>query len=113
MEKRVFGQKINYIRKSQKITSEQLAEMCDVNAGHIRQIESGIRLPSLSVFIEICNSLKISPEYLLENELREYKQYDSAYKKIIEKMDKLSPQQLDLLDSLYQSKGLERIEKLC
>ncbi|WP_081640346.1 helix-turn-helix transcriptional regulator [Eubacterium sp. 14-2] len=49
MEKRVFGQKINYIRKSQKITSEQLAEMCDVNAGHIRQIESGIRLPSLSV----------------------------------------------------------------
>lgn len=100
MEKRVFGQKINYIRKSQKITSEQLAEMCDVNAGHIRQIESGIRLPSLSVFIESCNSLKISPEYLLENELREYKQYDSVYKKIIEKMDKLSPQQLDLLDSL-------------
>ncbi|MCI8484498.1 MAG: helix-turn-helix transcriptional regulator [Lachnospiraceae bacterium] len=103
MEKRVFGQRINYIRKSQKITSEQLAEMCDVNAGHIRQIESGIRLPSLNVFIEICNSLKISPEYLLENELKECKQYDSAYGKIIEKMDKLSPQQLDLLDSLLET----------
>ena len=107
MEKRVFGQRINYIRKSQKITSEQLAEICGVNAGHIRQIEAGMRLPSLNLFIEICNGLQVSPEYLLASELKEYNQYDDRYDKIKEKLDKLSPQEVELLDSLLDTYVLE------
>lgn len=103
MENRVFGQKINEIRKSKRITSERLAEMCDVNAGHIRQIEAGIRLPSLKLFICICNSLKVSPEYLLSQDLNEYEKFDSGYEKIFLKLNKFSPQQLEMLDCLLDA----------
>lgn len=103
MEKRVFGQKINFIRKSKKITSEQLAEMCDVNAGHIRQVEAGLRSPSLELLVDICNSLNVSPEYLLSQDLYQLEDYDGSYNKIIKKLNKLSPQQLDILDYLLEA----------
>lgn len=103
MEKRVFGQKINYIRKSKKITSEQLAEMCDVNAGHIRQVEAGLRSPSLKLLVDICNNLNVSPEYLLSQDLNEYENYDSGYEKIILKLNKFTPQQLEMLDCLLDT----------
>ena len=41
MERRLLGKRINQIRKERGLTSEALSEICDVNAGHIRQIESG------------------------------------------------------------------------
>lgn len=100
MEKRVFGQKINYIRKLRKITSEKLAETCNVNPGHIRQIESGARLPSIQLLVAICNSLKVSPEYLLSHELPELNEYDHKFDDIVEKLNKLSPEQLNTLDCL-------------
>lgn len=56
MERRLLGKRINQIRKERGLTSEALSEICDVNAGHIRQIESGIRLPSLPLFIRICQA---------------------------------------------------------
>ena len=62
MENRVLGQKIAGLRKSKKITSEKLAYMCSVYPGHIRQIESGVRLPSLKLFVDICNALQVSPD---------------------------------------------------
>ena len=34
-----------------------------------RQIESGMKIPSLPVFVDICNALRISPDFLLRDEL--------------------------------------------
>lgn len=36
-----LGKRINQLRKSKGLTSEQLSELCGVNAVHIRRIESG------------------------------------------------------------------------
>ena len=47
MERRLLGKRINQIRKERGLTSEALSEICDVNAGHIRQIESGIKSASV------------------------------------------------------------------
>ena len=41
MERRLLGKRINQIRKERGLTSEALSEICDVNAGHIRQIDQG------------------------------------------------------------------------
>lgn len=60
MERRLLGKRINQIRKERGLTSEALSEICDVNAGHIRQIESGIRLPSLPLFIQNMSGIKNS-----------------------------------------------------
>ena len=41
MDKITFGGRINIARKEQEITGEKLAELCNINATYLRQIESG------------------------------------------------------------------------
>lgn len=77
MDKKALGKRINMTRKSRGLTSERLSELCEVNATYIRQIEAGTKVPSLPVFVDICNALEISPTYLLtdmlgKNEMSEF-----------------------------------------
>lgn len=69
MEKKNLGRRINTVRKDRGLTSERLSELCHINATYLRQIEGGAKTPSLPVFIDICNSLEVSPDYLLRDEL--------------------------------------------
>ena len=71
MEKYGLGKRINTVRKDRSLTADRLSEMCSINATYLRQIESGAKMPSLPVFIDICRALKISPDYLLQDELTE------------------------------------------
>jgi len=69
VDKQDFGRKLNALRREKQISSERLSEMCGVNAVFIRQIENATRLPSLPVFVRICNSLQVSPSYFLADSL--------------------------------------------
>ena len=71
MEKKTYGQRINEVRKDRGITAEKLSETCNINAVYVRQIESGTKTPSLPVFIDLCNALKVSPDYILQDVLVE------------------------------------------
>ncbi len=71
MERKGLGKRINEARKDRGFTADKLSELCNINATYLRQIEGGVKMPSLSVFIDICNALKISPDYLLQDELGE------------------------------------------
>ena len=53
MEKNGLGKRINAVRKDQGLTADRLSEMCNINATYLRQIEGGVKMPSLSVFIDI------------------------------------------------------------
>ena len=101
MDRRCLGQKINSARKDMGITSEKLAEICDINATYLRQIESGTKVPSMKVFLSICNALKVSPTYLLQ---------DSLVNPECSEMDDLlylwkvaSPKQIKLFTSMVRS----------
>lgn len=48
-----LGQRIREQRKKHRLTSEQLGELCDVGAVHIRKIESGAKVPSLNLFLKL------------------------------------------------------------
>lgn len=69
MEKNRLGKRINAVRKDRGFTADRLSELCHINATYLRQIEGGAKMPSLPVFIDICRALKISPDYLLQDEL--------------------------------------------
>lgn len=71
MERKGLGRRINEVRKERGLTAEKLSEICSINATYLRQIEGGKKIPSLPVFIDICNALKISPDYLLRDVLAE------------------------------------------
>lgn len=71
MEEKGLGRRINMVRKDRGYTADRLSELCNINATYLRQIEGGAKVPSLPVFINICNALRISPDYLLRDELKE------------------------------------------
>lgn len=65
MDSKGLGKRIKIARKEKKMTGERLAELCNLNATYLRQIESGFKVPSLPVFVTICEELHVSPGYLL------------------------------------------------
>ena len=67
MEEKGLGRRINMARKDRGFTADRLSELCNINATYLRQIEGGTKVPSLPVLINICNALKISPDYLLRD----------------------------------------------
>lgn len=69
MDEKGLGKRINMARKDRGYTADRLSELCSINATYLRQIEGGTKVPSLPVFINICNALKISPDYLLRDSL--------------------------------------------
>ena len=93
MDRIAFGKRLNAIRREQQISSEQLSELCDINAVFIRQIEHAARLCSLPVFVRLCNRLKVSPNLLLSDSL--IWNEDDKIDALSNRLRGLSPRQLD------------------
>ena len=66
-----LGKRMNAVRKDRQFTADALSEICGVDPVYIRMIESGARTPSMSMFIKVCNTLRVSPSYLLSESLDE------------------------------------------
>lgn len=69
MDKVTFGRNLYRVRRERKMTSQQLAEQIGISPAYLRQIESGVRAPSITVLIDICNALCVSPDFLLSGDL--------------------------------------------
>ena len=54
MNKKAFGSRLRQARKDRGLTSEKLSELCNINATYLRQIEGGTKIPSLPVFVSLC-----------------------------------------------------------
>lgn len=60
-----IGIRIRDVRKTKKMTQEQLAEAAGVGVTHISHIETGNSVPSLQVMVDIINALGCSADELL------------------------------------------------
>ena len=60
-----LGKRIKEKRISEKLTQEQLGEMCELSAAHIGHIERGTRILSVDVLFRIAQVLNVSVDYLL------------------------------------------------
>ena len=67
MDKLTMGDRIKEARKKNGLTQEQLAERLDVSVEFVGQIERGLKLPSMQVFIKIIEALNVSADYLLRD----------------------------------------------
>ncbi|MCG8542336.1 MAG: helix-turn-helix domain-containing protein [Clostridia bacterium] len=95
MNKVMFGKRIKEIRKLKNITSNKLAELCEIEPSFVRQIESAAKYPSIPVFVRLCNALGISPEYLLKDSLDEIDEPDNL-KSLYNKIKGLTPNEIEL-----------------
>ena len=60
-----LGKRIKEKRISEKLTQEQLGEICELSAAHIGHIERGTRILSVEVLFRIAQVLNVSVDYLL------------------------------------------------
>lgn len=74
-----IGMRIRTVRKSRKMTQEQLAEAVGVGVTHISHIETGNSIPSLKVMIDIINVLKCSADELLCIEINAARPLSSSW----------------------------------
>jgi len=94
MDNAAFGKRLNAARKERRITYEQLSSLCDLNSSvFVRQIGCASRLPSLPVFVTLCNKLGVSPNYLLADSLN--LDEDDKLRQIEERLRELSPRQFE------------------
>ena len=96
-----IGDRIKEVRKKNGLTQEQLAERLDVSVEFVGQIERGLKLPSMQVFIKIVEVLKVSADYLLRDSVSTGQLFgDNA---IGRKIDKLKPKQRIALEALIDT----------
>lgn len=63
--KRLFGDKVQALRKEKGITQERLAELIEKSVEHVSYIERGERAPSFETILYIAEALEVSVPFLM------------------------------------------------
>ena len=90
-----IGDRLREARLEKRLTQENLADLCETAQGGIRHYEKSRRIPSIEMLVRLCNALKATPDYLLQDELS-FNPYEEK-SEIFSTIDKLTPKQLDFL----------------
>ena len=90
MNQAAIGARIREARLKKKLTQEQLAEKADIGFYYMGEIERGVKLPSLTVFIQIVEALGVTADSLLKDELTASPEFNNE---LTAKMEKLTPKQ--------------------
>jgi len=105
MERAALGKMLKVARKRKGYTQECLAEKADIGLMYYGEIERGIKMPSMNVFIRLIEALEVSADYVLQNEVSSGKEY--VFDELTAKLDKLTPQQRktasDILDAYIRN----------
>ena len=101
MDKLTMGDRIKEARKKKGLTQERLAEALDISVEFVSQIERGLRLPSMQVFIRLIEVLNVSADYILRDSVCTGQLFgDNA---IGRKIDRLNPKQKVALEALIDT----------
>ena len=91
LERAALGKRIRESRISKGYTQQDLADRAEIGVVYISEIERGIKMPSLNIFIKIVDALDVSADYVLRDELPSGKEYICT--EITEKLLVLTPNQ--------------------
>ena len=69
------GRRIQYIRKSRKITQADLSAICGCTSNHLSAIENGVNKPSIELIMKISVVLEESVDYFLMDAPHAYLTY--------------------------------------
>lgn len=64
-----MGQRVKKRRQSLKMKQTELAKKLGISNNHLSSIETGKQKPSLEIFIQICEELRVTPDYLLQGNM--------------------------------------------
>lgn len=105
MDKVELGIKLREARNKAGYTQEQLAEKADIGVMYLGEIERGVKMPSMKIFIKLVEALDVSADYILRNELPSGKEF--VLDEITERLADLTPKQrkaaVDILDAYIKN----------
>lgn len=105
MDNNTLGKRIREARIKKQYTQQQLAELAGIGQMYLGEIERGTKMPSLKSFSKIIETLDISADYVLRDELSSGERY--IYDEITQKLKGLSPKQRkaasDILDAYIRN----------
>ena len=105
MDKAELGKKLREARNKAGLMQEALAEKADIGIMYLGEIERGVKMPSLRIFIQIIEVLGISADYVLRDEVSSGKDY--VLNEVTEKIAELTPQQrkgaVEILDAYIRT----------
>ncbi|MEA4882519.1 MAG: helix-turn-helix transcriptional regulator [Clostridia bacterium] len=88
----VIGARIREARKSRRMSQNHLAEMCNVNASYVGQIERGERRPSLRTLAALATALGTDASSLL---LAPKGPRDLALQRLVDAVSNCPPEVID------------------
>ena len=96
-----FGNRLRTARKDRGLTLEQLAVACSTSETVLRNYEKARKSPNVEMLLRICEALKVSPDYLLQDELS-FNPYEDKTE-LIKAVGCLSPASMDQLRAFLMS----------
>ncbi len=105
MDRIEIGRKIREARLKKGFTQQTLAEVAGIGEMYVSQLERGMKMPSLNLFMKIITALDISADYVLRDELPTGK--DFVYDEVTQMMEDLTPKQrkaaIDILEAYIRN----------
>ena len=101
MERAALGKRIRESRVKKGYTQKNLADRAEIGIVYLSEIERGIKMPSLTIFIKIVNALEVSADYVLRDELPSAKEYICM--EITEKLLILTPGQRKIASDILNA----------
>ena len=105
MDKVELGLKLRAARTDVGLTQEQLAEKANIGVMYLGEIERGIKMPSMKVFIKLVEALNVSADYILRDELPSGKPFvlDEITQKLVDLTPKQRKAAVDILDAYLKN----------
>ena len=101
VDKLTMGDRIRDSRKRLGLTQDQLSEKLDITVAYMSEIERGLKMPSMQLFIKIVEILDVSADYLLRDSVCRGILYPD--KEISRKFEKLTGKQRVALEALIDT----------
>ena len=105
MDKQSLGSRIREARLKIGLSQHRLAEDAGIGDMYLSEIERGLKMPSMNIFIKIISTLNVSADYILRDELPSGEKYLGD--ELTEKLRNLTPQQkrtaMDILDAYIRN----------
>ncbi len=99
MDEKFIKQRIAKLRTDKNISARELSLQLGQSTGYINTIENGKSLPSMSMFLYICDYFKITPKEFFDDET----EYPKLIQDIVKECNKLNKQSLESLLTIIKN----------
>lgn len=96
VDEKFIAERIAHLRSGLNVSARDMSLSIGQSPNYINTIENGKSLPSMAVFLYICEFLKVSPEEFFDEGNPE----PTAYKKTADSLKGLNREQLELIEGI-------------